>query len=249
MKPYVYPYKLGSVSAKALAVALNTKQLRAFGQYKYKPNHYIINWGNSTLPMWDCEEVTWANSPESIGVAQNKLATFNQFSEVGIAHPWYAVDSADLTFGKGQMYFARTKLKSHSGNGIVVITKPEEIVQAPMYTRYIKKKQEYRVHVVTGKVIDFQEKRKVTGWTESENYSTLIRNKHTGWVYCREEAVLDDRCAQLAIDAVSALKLDFGAVDIIYNEYLDTFYCLEVNTAPGIEGTTLTSYINSFKVL
>ena len=42
--------------------------------------------------------------------------------------------------------------------------------------------------------------------------------------------------------AIKALGLDFGAVDIIYNEAEDQHYVLEVNTAPGLEGTTLQKY-------
>ena len=36
--------------------------------------------------------------------------------------------------------------------------------------------------------------------------------------------------------------LDFGAVDVIYNVHHKKAYVLEVNTAPGLEGTTLEVY-------
>jgi glutathione synthase/RimK-type ligase-like ATP-grasp enzyme len=45
--------------------------------------------------------------------------------------------------------------------------------------------------------------------------------------------------------AVSALGLDFGAVDIIWNEREDKCYVLEVNTAPGLQGSTLENYANA----
>ena len=45
--------------------------------------------------------------------------------------------------------------------------------------------------------------------------------------------------------AIKVLGLDFGAVDIIYNKQEDKWYVLEVNTAPGIYGTTLDKYVNA----
>ena len=246
MIPIVYPYKLGSSSAKNLAVGLQTKQVRQDGTYVYKPDHYVINWGNSKIPKWDREEVVWANPPEAVRVAQNKLLTFQQFSEWGISHPWWTTDAKELDFSSGT-YLARTILGGHSGAGILVLSSGSDIVHAPLYVKYVKKMKEYRVHVVNDKVIDFQEKRKANGWQENPNYSSLVRNKHTGWVYCRSDTTLDDRCAEIAKEAIKCLQLDFGAVDIIWNEKTDRYYVLEVNTAPGIEGTTLSSYISAFK--
>ena len=120
MIPIVYPYKLGSSSAKNLAVGLQTKQVRQDGTYVYKPDHYVINWGNSKIPKWDREEVVWANPPEAVRVAQNKLLTFQQFSEWGISHPWWTTDAKELDFSSGT-YLARTILGGHSGAGILVL--------------------------------------------------------------------------------------------------------------------------------
>ena len=41
-------------------------------------------------------------------------------------------------------------------------------------------------------------------------------------------------------------NLDFGAVDLIWNEHENKCYVLEVNSAPGIEGTTLQQYVTAF---
>ena len=48
--------------------------------------------------------------------------------------------------------------------------------------------------------------------------------------------------SKLAVDCVNHIGLDFGAVDIIYNNRDDVCYLLEVNTAPGLQGTTLEKY-------
>jgi D-alanine-D-alanine ligase-like ATP-grasp enzyme len=41
--------------------------------------------------------------------------------------------------------------------------------------------------------------------------------------------------------------LDFGAVDVIYNRAQDKAYVLEVNTAPGLEGSTLDNYVEAIQ--
>jgi D-alanine-D-alanine ligase-like ATP-grasp enzyme len=41
--------------------------------------------------------------------------------------------------------------------------------------------------------------------------------------------------------------LDFGAVDVIWNEKQQRAYVLEVNTAPGLEGQTVDDYARGIK--
>ena len=52
-----------------------------------------------------------------------------------------------------------------------------------------------------------------------------------------------------ALKAIQALGLDFGAVDVGYNTRENKAYVYEVNSAPGLQGTTLTAYTNAFKEL
>jgi glutathione synthase/RimK-type ligase-like ATP-grasp enzyme len=115
------------------------------------------------------------------------------------------------------------------------------VVDAPLYTKYIKKADEYRVHVFDGEVIDVQQKRKRQE-VENEDVDYQIRNSTGGWVFCRAEVDIPDICLSMARRAVSALGLTFGAVDIGYNRREDMAYVFEVNTAPGLEGTTLDTY-------
>jgi D-alanine-D-alanine ligase-like ATP-grasp enzyme len=49
----------------------------------------------------------------------------------------------------------------------------------------------------------------------------------------------------IAIGSVNILGLNFGAVDVIYNEKENKYYVLEVNTAPGLSGTTLEKYVDA----
>lgn len=113
------------------------------------------------------------------------------------------------------------------------------------------KRQEWRIHVVQGEVILSQLKLRRQGFEEDEGYTSLVRNVETGWVY----SVNFDQAAYpqleavkaLAIRAVAALGLDFGAVDLV--ERRGEPYVLEVNTAPGLEeeGSSLRAYTAAFQ--
>jgi len=112
--------------------------------------------------------------------------------------------------------------------------------------KYKKKRKEFRLHVFQGKIIDVAEKRKVQGWSETHNeFCGAIRNHANGWIFAREGMILPQGIETLALDAIAALGLDFGACDIIWNEHENKCYILEVNTAPGLEGTTLISYVKA----
>jgi glutathione synthase/RimK-type ligase-like ATP-grasp enzyme len=114
-----------------------------------------------------------------------------------------------------------------------------------MYTKYIKKRDEYRVHVVQGNVIDTQIKMRRYD-TDDNQVNWMLRNHSNGFIFGRDRVVHDARRDALAIAAVHAVNLDFGGVDIIWNAYRNEYYVLEVNTAPGITGTTLQNYVTAF---
>jgi len=115
------------------------------------------------------------------------------------------------------------------------------LIRAPLYNKYVKKADEYRIHVFDGQIIDIQQKR-ARREVPNEEVDYQIRNSHNGWVYCRDSVRCPDICRNLALDAVSALGLTFGAVDLGYNIHGQSCVVYEVNTAPGLEGTTVEKY-------
>jgi glutathione synthase/RimK-type ligase-like ATP-grasp enzyme len=124
--------------------------------------------------------------------------------------------------------------------GIQIVSKEEVSTHAPLYTEYIKKKKEFRVHVWDGKVIDVQEKRRKDGFE-----SAKVRNTANGYVFCRMGIRPPAGLDSLAVSAVAALGRTYGGVDIIWNEHHNKSYVLEVNSRPGMEGTTVTKYADA----
>lgn len=253
----IFPYKMGSASARRLTEALRAADLRTVrvkpnGSYKPRAHHLIINWGNSKTPEWLVGNASFLNSIDSVALASNKLRAFRRLQEEHVPIPEFTTEPevAANWLENGYTIVARTILNGHSGAGIHLMNQETavtngvtRVVPAPLYVKYMKKKHEYRVHVFNGTVIDVQQKRRRSDYTGL--IDNQIRNHHTGWIYARENLEYDKALNAVAIAAVGALGLDFGAVDIIWNERQKQGYVLEVNTAPGLEGTTLQKYVNA----
>jgi len=141
---------------------------------------------------------------------------------------------------------ARDGRRLRSGAGRRGLRRGRVLVDAPLYTQYVKKADEYRVHVFDGEVIDVQQKRKRQE-VPNEEVDYQIRNASSGWVFCRDDVDCPDSVKRTAIRAVSVLGLDFGAVDIGFNHHTETESVYEVNTAPGLEGTTLDRYYEALE--
>jgi glutathione synthase/RimK-type ligase-like ATP-grasp enzyme len=248
----ILPYKMGSRSAKMLALevgkqlGLKVRRVRPNGKYRPKHRSLILNYGSSSGPLWE-QRGTWVNQPRACAASGNKLSAFQVFRQCGLAIPDFTTERrvADGWLGEGSTVVCRTTLTGHSGRGIVLADTLERMVNAPLYTRYKKKRKEFRVHVFKDKVIDVAEKRRVKAERRDDKYDGYIRNHANGWVFCRNDVVRPADLDGLALAACRALGLDFGAVDIIWNERENKCYLLEVNTAPGLTGTTLANYTNA----
>lgn len=248
MKPYIYPYLLGSHGASELAKALSTIQVRPNGKYRPRASHVVINWGNSVIPGWwgELASLRTVNKPQAVANATDKVRAFQLFSANSIPTLEWTI-SIDVARGwlseAGAKVICRTLTRASEGRGIVIATTPEEVVFAPLYTKYKKKQFEYRIHAGKGRIFDMQMKRKRNGAPSG----SLVRNAANGWVFCRQGIEVPQVCQNAAINAVQALGLDFGAVDVGFGTQGVAVY--EVNTAPGLEGQTTTNYVNFFKGL
>lgn len=246
MRIRVLPYKQGSKSARALADALGGRVLKLRdSKFRPRPGDLIINWGSSTdLPrLFGFPKI---NEPEKIGVASNKLSFFQKMAmtEPGVVPPFW-VRKEDIP-ANAYPVVCRTVLNGHSGVGIVVANSADELVYAPLYTQYIKKKDEYRVHVgTTNRIIAVQRKARRRDVPDDE-VNWQIRNHGNGFVFVRNNVEPPECVLDVAKRTLAATGLDFGAVDVVYHEQSNRAYALELNTAPGLEGSTVQNYVNYF---
>ncbi len=238
-----------SNGAKEVATALGVERVYEDREFRNNFNHTIINWGNPRAPAWSKPTTRWLNHPSLVAVAINKLSTFDKWKASNLSIPEYTTDaSVARVWATERSLVARLTLTGSGGAGIV-LTSPQDppegfrVDGVKLWTKYIKKLNEYRVHVVNGKVIDTQEKRRKAG----ADHNHQIRNLEGGYVFCREGIAPDPRRDALAVACLQSLSLNFGSVDIVYNRHLDAFYALECNTASGVEGSSVLRYVEAIK--
>lgn len=245
------PYRLGSRSATALALRFTDlfgsrvfQVSRESQTYKPKAKRIVLNWGCSSLPIWHTANTRMINNVNATSIAGNKLLTFRRFTEVSpdLPIPEYTNDKK-IARDWATDVVSRAILTGHSGRGITICPAGSDLPEVPLYVKYVKKAKEFRVHVIFGQVVDVQQKKKRESF---ENANFQVRSHENGWVFCRENIQEPANLREIATQAVESLGLDFGAVDIIWNEKQNKCYVLEVNTAPGLEGTSIDVYAQAF---
>lgn len=231
--------------------------LRSEGsRFRPRQGDLIINYGSSSCPITAEGEHTLLNTAEAVGRATHKRTFFQQVAryndtvgaelQVPLCDWTVSRDEAQAWRTEGSsVVYARTVLQGHSGEGIVVVTGTDgALPNAPLFTKGITgSRREYRIHVFNGEVILVQKKQRRNGYLENPDYSDEVRNLNGGWVFGVSTANPSSAVHRAAVNAVRAIGLDFGAVDIIAtgrqgNE--SDVYVLEINTAPGQEGDTTT---------
>lgn len=244
MKTRIFPYKQGSKSAKALARGLGGKVLKREGS-RFRPrfNDFMVNWGSTNYPP-EFEYAGFLNPPHLVAQASNKRKFFETLEPTNVPIPDWTTDhdKAQEWSNEGYSVCTRTLLSASGGRGLTVNAPHSDIVPGPLYTLYMKKKHEFRVHVVRNgfsSYLHIQQKKK----RYEMEADFQIRNHENGWVFGIQDVACPPLVEDVADHTIWCLNLDFGAVDIIWNEYYQQATVLEVNTAPGLEGTTLDKYV------
>jgi len=196
---------------------------------------------------------TWAvlNRPALVDNASNKLSFFDMMTHRGVRTPPWTVnlEQAEEWLDQGHRVMARTQLRGHSGEGIIVCHPDEnDIPLAPLYTRYVKSRQEWRVHVFQEDVL-FTQRKVRNPEVGPDEADWWVRSHQNGFMFQRNNETEPDGLRDIAIQSVQACGLDFGAVDILWNEREDLLYVLEVNTAPNLEGTSVLEYASKLQEL
>ena len=216
--------KLGSGSLKRLAMALSSRVgYKVLRTKRINPRRIQYEYGNL---IDKCSQYRWFTA--------NDVSCPDFTFDKATAHSWLL---------DGGVVFCRTLTRASEGKGIVVAETADQLVYAPVYTKYMKKKREFRVHIFKDKVVQVVEKRKRTGWDADRD--TRIRNTANGYVFCRDLlSPAPSGLMELALRASKVTQSDFKGVDVGYNEKKGELFVIEVNSAPGVEGSNVDSYVN-----
>lgn len=260
----IYPYNMGSHSVRSLQSWFEEHRLSRplavypGGRFRGGPQYRVVNWGSSAIPEWynNVAPEHLLNHPAQVKKATNKrlfmeaCRAYDTETQGPNTVPLYSTthDGArELFTTENQMVVARTTLQGHSGEGIHIVRGVAELdnllnngVRPKLYTLHARHRDEYRIHLFRGEVLDAQQKRRRTDFEGEVN--THVRSHANGWVFCRENLAVPDTVLAAARRAMAACALDFGAVDVVHRVGDNIAYALEVNTAPGLEGTTLENY-------
>ncbi len=244
----IIAYDSTSGTAKRLSKCFTGLLIKRFNsKYKYNQDDLIINWGCSSTS----NNFPMLNNPDSVKKAINKKLSF-KILEDKVPIPQFALHKtyAELLFeNDDDIVYQRKALNKSKGKGIVIAKNKKELIDCELYTKGIRYKREYRVAVFKNKVIDVISKAQKNKENQDVTPDLLIRNSTGGWIFTRSSIKIPENIKKelnkISINAVLALGLDFGSVDIV-RDVNNKLYVLEVNTAPGIVKTGVKKYANAF---
>lgn len=265
----VFPANSYSRSAKALAKALHgTKSISQIEHVTTKgTNLDVINYGwagfknagNLQLALTNARII---NRPEAVSVVRDKMRFFSamQKNKDGPRIPEFltSLEEAQAHLEKKEIVLGRSKTGSCGTDIALFEDNPEGFAKSDFWVVYKKKRNEFRVHLFRfakqePEIIDVQ--KKVLRATDpvsnqpidKSKVNFMVRSHRNGFIFQRNDITVPEDVKTQALKAFSATSLDFGAVDVIWNEHEGKAYVLEINSAPGLEGTTLDNYVSAFE--
>ena len=160
----------------------------------------------------------------------------------------------DAAIAEGAHYFQsymdiKTEFRLHvfDGNIIYAVKKTENATEAGWVAQRKEKVLDYAQKNninVDQATMDYVLKRL---YGEQQLPDRIVRSNHRGWKFASVSlATLPAALKTAAIKSVSAMGLDFGAVDCCI-DMKNHSWIIEINSGPGLQGTTLEKYINAFR--
>lgn len=241
----------------ALIRALRGRRIKPGGG-KFKPKRFrqVVNWGCTQVPEAYNQFRRVLNQPDAVALCVNKSKFFSTLATHANASlfPLFTKDikTAQEWVDGGKLVVSRCVLNGHSGDGIVLCSRKNGVAlpKAPLYTLYIRKDEEYRLHFVRdkgGHPHSFYEQKKVKRLDFVGTPNRKVRCFENGYTYQHNGIEVPDVVREVASKVFNLSDLDFGAVDVIFCRADNKAYVLEINTAPGLEGHSLEVYAAAFQ--
>lgn len=247
--PTLLYHPAGWRSAKKLAAALNIKRTK-HSKPPTSPVDVLIRWGSAAKVPNVATEI---NPRASLVGYKGRNGQMEAFTKADVPCPNFTTSpTAAAAFGD-VMYHGSTNGKPKmSGRGLKKVKgSAAKSLDPKLFVQFIPKHRQFRVHVFDGlatrtrEIIHVSELSGQPGsmaFKRNEGVRTQdIWNYGNGFRYMVVQGQRPNGVIPAAKAAVAALKLDFGAVDIITTKEGEV-YVLEVNTAPGLGPLTLEWY-------
>ena len=174
--------------------------------------------------------------------AADKFVELELLRDAGVSVPafWWLDDTDCDAIIDRQMRLVARKRHHQQARDVRIVTTPLGLrirrQQGWDYaTQFLNSETEYRVWIYRRRHLRTYEKVR-TRRVKLHRLKKFVRNHRAGFGFqlVPSDAVPREAVAQ-SVAAIEALKLDFGAVDVLQHSN-GRFYVLEVNTAPGVEG-------------
>lgn len=215
-----------------------------------KREKVLIRWGSTKrVPLKPKRAV---NKRHAILRATDKLGSLALLKKEHVTVPRVYVLNEALNANFSVLLGRR--VHHTQGKDIIICLQHEDVVRAlnmplnkrpDFFTTYIPTQREFRVHVFDEKILKISEKI----LTEPGEFEVpWIRNYENGYTFRNLKHMGNHMKSQLtsvAICAVEALGLEFGAVDVVMSDD-GMFVVLEVNTGPSLGDNSLEAYVSTF---
>jgi glutathione synthase/RimK-type ligase-like ATP-grasp enzyme len=188
----------------------------------------VINWGGSEAMPSDLVII---NRPEAVRISSDQVESIRRLGDLAprtVARP----DQLALL---GSERVVAKRRHGARGSGKTVIASDaawSQRVQYDMFQEFIPDRREYRVSVLSGRVVSAYLKR------PPEDASP--ENLRPDWTFERAR-LMPRRVVAVAREAARRVGLDYAGVDVIEDTRTGRVYCLEANAAPGMSEETLRS--------
>lgn len=257
----MYRRDVGYSVAKALEEKLGKKVIITDDDTKaHNNNSVMVNWGRSKGQNLYGNII---NNPFAVKNCVRKDKTYSILDISNVPIPAFAFSKeVGFSYIKEGGCVIRHVVDGKGGEGVEVVLNNDkyksllDFPDAPLYTKFYNKTHEIRLHVYHGEILQIVEKKRI-GKAKREDQGIVlnehVRNHSNGWALVKNDVtpiLSEDRTLKVqAVRAIQRIGLTFGAVDMMVRldkdcrEVLDCAIA-EVNTAPGIEGSTLELYVD-----
>ncbi len=188
----------------------------------------ILNWGSvQPLP----QETVALNRSEAVRVASDQVASLGRLRELA---PRTVVNPGDLALLGSRLVVGKRRHGSRgSGKALLSANGPQaERAGYDCFQEFIPNRREYRVSVLSGRIVSAYLKRPPEG--------AATDDLRPAWSFERLQ-VIPRSVAAVACEGARRIGLDYAGADVIEDLQTGRVYCLEANAAPGMSAETVKS--------